>query len=97
MWLVGVVSRRQVWLVDGIYGCCYWVLQGVDIFIIIFTFPYSTCIRGGFGSNFPTFCSFLKCFFIHVIIIIESVDSITRDERRFSIDAIHYKWGDISR
>ena len=31
------------------------VLQGVDIFIIIITFPYSTCIGGFFGSNIPTF------------------------------------------
>ena len=23
VWLVGVVSRRQVWLVGGIYGCGY--------------------------------------------------------------------------
>ena len=23
VWLVGVVSRRQVWLVGGLYGCGY--------------------------------------------------------------------------
>ena len=28
MWLVGVVSRRKVWLVGGIYGCGY---QEVDV------------------------------------------------------------------
>ena len=42
--LVGVARGR--------YICC----KGyIDIFIIIITFPYSTCIRGFFGSNIPTF------------------------------------------
>ena len=25
VWLVGVVSRRRVWLLGGIYGCSYWL------------------------------------------------------------------------
>ena len=53
MWLVGVVSRRCVWLVGGIYGYGYnvyvWLVSVVirryiDILIIIINFPYSTCI-----------------------------------------------------
>ena len=39
------------------------------------------------------FCSHVLC----CLIIIESVDSISRDEARFSIDAIYYKRANISR
>ena len=59
MWLVGVVSRRWVWLVGGIYGYGYnvWVwlvgvvMRYIDILIIIINFTYSTCIRSFFGSS----------------------------------------------
>ena len=61
MWLVGVVSRRWVWLVGGIYGYGYnvWVwlvgvvMRYIDILIII-NFTYSTCIRSFFGSSILT-------------------------------------------
>ena len=45
MWLVGVVSRRWVWLV---------VRRYIDILTIIINFPYSTCISSFFGSSIPT-------------------------------------------
>ena len=74
MWLVGVVSRRWVWLVGGIYGYGYnvkvWLLlvgvvirRYIDILIIIINFPYSTCIRSFFGSSILTPLFILKCFF----------------------------------
>ena len=51
MWLVGVVSRRRVWLVGvgGIYGCgCKEVYRFPHT-----TYPYSSC-----------FCSFLQQLYI---------------------------------
>ena len=63
MWLVGVVSRRWLWLVGGIYRYGYHVyvwLVGVvvrryiDILTIIINFPYSTCISSFFDSSIPT-------------------------------------------
>ena len=48
MWLEGVVSRRWVWLVGGIYGYGYnvyvWLVgvvirRYIDILIIIINFP----------------------------------------------------------
>ena len=35
------------------------VSRYIDI-LIIFSFPYSTCISSFFGSSIPTSCSFLK-------------------------------------
>ena len=51
---MGVVVRRYI----------------IDIFIIIITFPYSTCIRSFFGSSIPTSLFILKMFFrsLHIII-----------------------------
>ena len=51
MWLVGVVSRRRVWLVGvgGIYGCgCKEVYRFPHT-----TYPYSSCICS-FFSSIPT-------------------------------------------
>ena len=62
----------------GIYGCgCKEVYRFPHI-----TYPYSF-VSPLFCSSIPTFCSFLKCFsFLYIYIyIIESVDSISRDER----------------
>ena len=42
------------------------VRRYIDILIIIITFPYSTCISSFLGSSIPTFCSFIKCFFVLV-------------------------------
>ena len=72
MWLVGVVSRRWLWQVGGIYGYGYNVyvlLVGVvrryiDILTIIINFPYSTCISSFFCSSIPTSFFILKCFFV---------------------------------
>ena len=71
MWLVGVVSRRWVLLVGGIYGYGYHVyvwLVGVvvrryiDILTIIINFPYFTCISSFFGSSIPTSLFIFKMF-----------------------------------
>ena len=55
MWLecIGVVS-----------GCCRKeVYRYFHKFIIIITFPYSTCISSYFGSSIPTFLFSFKMFF----------------------------------
>ena len=66
MGLVGVVSRRWVWLVGGIYGYGYNVLvwlvsvvirRYIDILIIIINFPYSTCIRSFLAAASLLLCS----------------------------------------
>ena len=56
VWLVGVVSRRWVWLV---------VRRYIDILTIIINYPCSNCIRSFFGSSIPSLllCSFFKMFF----------------------------------
>ena len=56
VWLVGVVSRRWEWVESmGVAsGCgCKEVYRFPHI-----TYPYSSCI-----CSFPTFGSFLKCFY----------------------------------
>ena len=69
MWRVGVVVRRYI-----------------NILIIIINFPYSTCSRSFFGSSILTSLFIFKCFFGLVSIrIIESVDSISKDERGFPL------------
>ena len=63
---MGVVSRRRVWLVGvgGIYGCgCKEVHRFPHT-----TYPYSSCICS-FCSSIPTFCSFLKMFFVLVPVL----------------------------
>ena len=72
MWLVGVVSRRWVWLVGGIYGWlpCICVASAVgvvvrryiDILTIFINFPYSTCISSFFGGSIPTSSFILNVF-----------------------------------
>ena len=42
-------------------------------FLIVFTYPYSTCISSFFAAAFLLFYSFLKCFFVLVIIYIERI------------------------
>ena len=54
VWLVGVVSRRWVWLV---------VRRYIDILTIIINFPYSTCISSFFGNSIPTSLFIFKMFF----------------------------------
>ena len=81
MWLVGVVSKRWVWLV---------VKRYIDILTMIINFPYSTCIYSFFGSCILTSLFIFKIFFRSLRIririrIIESVDSISRDERGFPL------------
>ena len=70
MWLVVLVSRRQVWLVGvgGIYGCVsrrwMWVeyigvvvrrYQYIDYLILVILSPLVSVL---FCSSIPTFCSF---------------------------------------
>ena len=57
LWLVGVVSRRRVWLVGvgGIYGCgCKEVYR----------FPHTPLVSVHFCSSIPSllFVHFFKCF-----------------------------------
>ena len=66
-----------MWLVGVV------IRRYIDILIIIINFPYSTCIRSFFGSSILTSLFILKMFFRSYII--ESVDSISKDERGFSL------------
>ena len=62
------------------------VRRYIDILTIIINFPYSTCISSFFSSSIPTSLFIFKMFFGRVRIrIIESVDSISRDERGFPL------------
>ena len=60
------------------------VRRYIDILTIIINFPYSTCISSFFGSSIPTSLFIFKMFF-RSLRIIESVDSISRDERGFPL------------
>ena len=60
------------------------VRRYIDILTIIINFPYSTCISSFFCSSIPTSLFILKMFF-RSLYIIESVDSISRDERGFPL------------
>ena len=63
VWLVGVVSRRRVWLVGvgGIYGCgCKEVYRFPHT---IYLSPPTPLVSVLFYSSIPTFCSFKKIFF----------------------------------
>ena len=61
------------------------VRRYIDILTIIINFPYSTCISSFVSSSIPTSLFIFKMFFRICIIIIESVDSISRDERGFPL------------
>ena len=66
------------------------------------TYPYSSCICTFLQQHPYFFVHFKNVFDIYIVIYIyiyaiESVDSISRDERRCSIDAIHYKRLNSSR
>ena len=54
VWLVGVASRRLVWL---------GVRRYIDILTMIINFPYSTCNISFFGRSIPTSLFILKMFF----------------------------------
>ena len=45
------------------------VRRYIDILIIIITFLYSTSISSFLAAAFLLLCSFLKCFFVLVIVI----------------------------
>ena len=60
VWLVGVVSRRWVWLVLKRY---------IDILTIIINFPYSICINSFLAVASLLLCSLFKCFFGLVSVI----------------------------
>ena len=65
MWLVGVVSRRRVWLVGvgGIYGCSYWVLlyirRYIDFLILLIPTPLVSVL---FSAASQLFVNFLNVF-----------------------------------
>ena len=60
------------------------VRRYIDILTMIINFPYSTCIKSFLGSCIPTSLFIFKMFF-RSLRIIESVDSISRDERGFPL------------
>ena len=52
-----------MWLVGVV------IRRYIDILIIIFNFPYSSCIRSFFGSSILTSLLIFKCFFSLVSVI----------------------------
>ena len=74
MWLAGVVSRKWVWLVGGIYGCGYQevgvVISGRYIDFLILLIP-TPLVLAPFCSSISTFCSFFKycLFFFYVLFV----------------------------
>ena len=65
MWLVGVVSRRWVRLV-GEGGVVVRRYMYIDFFILLIPTPLVSVL---FCSSIPTFCSFLKMFFVLVPVL----------------------------
>ena len=57
VWLVSVVVRRY----------------NIDIFIIIITFPYSTCTSSFFGSIIPISLFIFKCFLFLFMLFLRNV------------------------
>ena len=77
VWLVGVVSRRWVWLVVRMY---------IHILTIIINFPYSTCISSFFWQQHPNFFVHFKnvfrscfCYSFTIIIIYKRYSKNIRD------------------
>ena len=72
MWLAGVVSRKWVWLVGGIYGCGYnvlvWlvgvVVRSIEVLILLIPTPLVLALF--FASSIPTSLFIFKMFFILV-------------------------------
>ena len=68
MWLVGVVSRRWVWLVGGIYGMvqCIGVASGCCC-KEVYRYPHNnysfSLLHSFFGSSIPTSLFIFKMFF----------------------------------
>ena len=71
VWLLGVVIRRWVWLV---------VRRYIIILTIIINFPYSTCISSFLAAASLLLCSFLKCVFGLVSVILFTI--YTNDTQR---------------
>ena len=67
--LVGVVSRRWVWLV---------VRRYIDILTMIINFPYSTCIISFFGSSIPTSLFIFKMFFRSSFFFLQYIANVTQ-------------------
>ena len=62
VWLVGVVSRRWVWVESrGVV-----VKRYIDVLILLIPTPLVSIL---FCSSIPTFCSFLKMLFILVPVL----------------------------
>ena len=67
--LVGVVSRRRVWLYSGSeWNLWVWLLgvvvrRYIDFLILLIPTPLVSVL---FYSSIPTFCSFKKMFFVFV-------------------------------
>ena len=74
MWLVGVVSQRQVWIVGGIYGCGY---QGADVvrmyrcgyWVVLYGVNGYSCYLSLelFCSSIPTSVFIFPPFFYNVL------------------------------
>ena len=59
------------------------VRRYIDILTIIINFPYSTCISSFLEAASLLLCSFLKCFFGLVSVILQYIANVT--QRTFEI------------
>ena len=66
VWLVGVVSRRRVWLVGWVESMGVVVRRYIDFLILLIPTPL---VSVHFCSCIPTFCSFKKMFFVLVPVL----------------------------
>ena len=80
---MGVVSRRRVWLVGvgGIYGCgCKEVY--IDFLILLIPTPLVFVL---FYSSIPTFCSFLKMFFVIIMMFSHCCNRLCLEKNLFYV------------
>ena len=54
------------------------VRRYIDIFIIIITFPYSTCISSFLAAASLFLCSFFKCFSFLFVIFVQYIASVAQ-------------------
>ena len=59
------------------------VRRYIDILIIIINFPYSTCISYFLAAASLLLCSFKKCFFVLVYVILCNIANVA--QRTFQI------------
>ena len=69
-----MASGWNLWVrlecIGVVSGCCCREVRYIGIFTIIINFPYSTCISSFLAAASLLLCSFFKCFYVLVYVII---------------------------